>query len=215
MQQLSPAQKKSFEQAASQYQSDLAADTNAQAYLARRGIDQQTALSFRLGVVNRPIVGHEDRRGRLAIPYLTRSGVVNFSFRCLKPHLCKQEGCPKYLPITGLDRSLFNVGAIHSDADFICVCEGELDAITLTMCGIAAVGVPGVEHWKKHWPRCLDDFPEIFVIGDGDKAGKGFASFLAREIRARPLSLPEGEDPSSIFARHGAPAIHALFEGQK
>lgn len=201
-----------MEQAASRYQRDLAVRTDVQGYLASRGIDQATALSYRLGVVDSPIVGHERVRGRLAIPYLTHSGVVNFSFRCLKPHLCKLEECPKYLPITGMGRNLYNVNAIHTESPFICVTEGELDAITLTMSGIPAVGIPGASNWQKHWSKCLEDFEEIFVFGDGDKAGRDFANFLSTEVKARPVALPQGEDVNDVYRRSGAAGLRALIE---
>lgn len=89
------------------YQSDLHTDTPAQEYLASRGIGKQAAGTYRLGVVRRPLVGHESLTGRLAIPYITpRGGIVNFSFRCLRLHDCKSEGCPKYLATDGMGRNL-------------------------------------------------------------------------------------------------------------
>ena len=80
MQTLSAEQRRFFEQAASTYQTDLSGDTAAREYLAKRGLS--SALdTFRLGVVRRPLPGHEGYAGRLAIPYLTPAGVVNIRFR--------------------------------------------------------------------------------------------------------------------------------------
>jgi hypothetical protein len=201
----------SFETAVSQYQRDLAADTTAQAYLASRGIDQAAALAFRLGVVTSPQVGHEGFAGRLVIPYLTPAGVVNMRFRCLKQHDCGAETCPKYLGVDGLDTNLFNVMDLKKSGDTICVAEGEIDALTLSMAGLPAVGVPGVENWKKHFSKCLEDFSKILIFADGDKAGRKFSSFLAREVRAVPIRLPPGEDVNSLYVKGGADALQRLL----
>lgn len=214
MQTLSPEQRRFFEQAVSQYQNDLAspAGTSARSYLAARGIGPEAVARFRLGVVTSPQVGHESLRGRLSIPYLTPSGAVNFSFRCLKAHVCKDVGCPKYLPIEGMERNLYNVLDLKKASPFICVAEGELDTLTLSMCGMPAVGVPGVKTWAKHYSRCLADFDVIYAFGDGDDAGGKFSSFLAKEAKARPISIPKGMDCNDIFRERGAEGLRALVE---
>jgi DNA primase len=208
----SAEQRASFETAVSRYQLDLQGDTSAQAYLEKRGIGPLAAASFRLGVVRTPITGHETYRGRLAIPYLTPAGPVNLRFRCLRAHDCKTEGCPKYLSAEGAQTNLFNVLDLKKPSPFICVAEGEIDAMTLSMSGLPAVGVPGVENWEKHFSRCLDDFDKVFSFADPDKAGRKFASFLAREVRAVPVRLPEGEDVNSLYVRSGADALRKLIQ---
>lgn len=212
MQMLSPEQRNLFETAVSRYQSDLAADTAAQEYLASRGITPAAAHGARLGVVRHPIVGHESRRGRLAIPYLTPAGVVNFRFRCLRPHVCKEVNCPKYLPVDGFETNLYNVLDLKKPGDVICVAEGEIDALTLSMAGLSAVGVPGAKSWKKHWSKCLEDFAVIYVFGDPDDAGKGLAKFLAKEARARSVSMPQGKDVNDVYREHGAAGLRRLIE---
>lgn len=212
MQTLSAAERQFFEQAASQYQRDLAGDTSALAYLASRGFGPQAASTYRLGVVRTPLVGHEGLRGRLCIPYVTPSGVVNFSFRCLRQHVCKDVGCPKYLPIEGRERNIYNVLDLKKDSPFVCVTEGELDALTLSMCGLPAVGMPGAKQWKKHFSRCLEDFDVIYAFGDGDDAGGKFSSFLAKEARARPIAMPKGKDCNDIYREHGAEGLRRLID---
>jgi DNA primase len=200
-----------LEQAVSQYQRDLAADTAAQAYLMSRGFGPEVAGMFRLGVVTYPQVGHEGYRGRLALPYLTPAGPVNLRFRCLRQHVCKDEGCPKYLSSEGADSNLFNVLDLRKASDFICVAEGELDTITLSMCGMPAVGVPGASNWGKHFSRCLDDHSTVYVFGDPDDAGKGLNKRLINDVRARPVRLPKGEDVNSLYVKGGADALHKLI----
>jgi DNA primase len=210
VQTLSAAQRKFFEQAATQYQSDLAADTAAQAYLTTRGLGPDAAATFRLGAVQRPLPGHEQYRGRLAIPYLTPAGVVNLRFRCAEAHEC--EGHPKYLSAEGAGTNLFNVLDLKKDSPFICVAEGEIDTMSLSLAGLPAVGVPGVDTWQKHFSRCLEDFEVIYAFGDGDKAGGKFSNFLARETRARPIRMPAGEDCNSLYVQGGADALQRLLQ---
>jgi len=205
----SPKQREFFEQAAASYVEQLVGDTAAQEYLTSRGITPQVAATFRLGVVREPLVGHDRFRGRLAVPYVTPAGVVNFTFRCLQPHDCKEQDCNKYLA-TSLDRNLYNVLALGTESQTIHIAEGELDALILTMCGLPAVGVPGAENWQEHWGICLRDFAEVFVWSDGDSAGNKFAFKMEKELRARRVAIPRGKDVNSVFIDGGAGALHSL-----
>lgn len=224
MQTPTTAQRVFFEQAVSTYQSDLVGATSAQAYLTGRGFDHRAAATFRLGVVDRPLVGHEQYRGRLAIPYLTPAGVVNIRFRCLKAHDCaktviyrdakgKEVYCRKYLSMDGMESNLFNVLDLRKESPFIGVTEGELDAMTLSLAGIPAVGVPGVENWQSHFGRCLEDFDVIYSFADGDTAGRKFGRFLAKEAKARPVAMPKGKDVNKLYVEGGADALRRLLPG--
>jgi DNA primase len=210
VQTLSAAQKTFFEQAVTRYQSDLAADTAAQVYLKTRGLLSPEAARFRLGLVTSPLAGDEQYRGRLAIPYLTPAGPVNIRFRCAQQHEC--DGHPKYLSREGAGTNLFNVLDLKRDSPFICVAEGEIDAMSLSLAGLPAVGVPGVDTWQKHFSRCLEDFEVIFAFGDGDKAGSKFSNFLARETRARPIRMPNGKDCNDLYRERGAEGLRALID---
>lgn len=210
MQTLSTAQRQYFEKAVTQYQSDLAGDTSAQAYLMGRGFGPQAAATFRLGVVRTPLVGHESYRGRLAIPYLTPTGVVNLRFRCIEQHEC--EGHAKYLSLPGAATNLYNVLDLKKDSRAIGITEGELDAATVSMALMPCVGVPGVEAWQSHFGRCLEDFDVVYSFADGDKAGRKFNAFLAKEARARPVSIPQGMDVNKLYMEGGADALRKLID---
>lgn len=213
-----------FEKAASQYQTDLSSDTHAQAYLTSRGIGARTAATYRLGVVQSPLPSHEPFRGRLCIPYITPSGVVTFSFRCLEDHVCKDtvlfvndQGkpvhCKKYRAPEGMDRTLYNVGDFKKDVDEIYICEGEIDTLTLSLCGFAAIGTPGVQQWKPEFTRCFADAGEIFCVADGDDAGRKMGRFLAAELKAKVIRPPTGEDINSLYIKGGEDGIRRWLQG--
>lgn len=209
METLSTEQRRFFSQAVMQYQTDLAGDTTAQVYLGSRGIGPAEAATFHLGVARNPLTGHEQYAGRLAIPYLTPSGPVNIRFRCIEQHAC--EGHAKYLSLPDGGSNLFNVLDLKKDSPFVCVAEGEIDTLTLSMCGLPAVGVPGVNTWQSHFSRCLEDFDTVYAFGDGDDAGGKFSSFLAKEAKARPISMPRGMDVNAIYQAHGADGVRRLI----
>jgi DNA primase len=193
----SASQRESLTRAAKLYHSAL---HEAEDYLAERGITLEAATRARLGVVLEPLTGHEAYINRLAIPYLTRSGVVDVRFRSL------DLSEPKYMGMAGASTHLYNVGALFRASSYICICEGEIDTITLDfVCDIPAVGVPGVNNWKKHYTRLLADFDKVFLFADGDNAGSDFGKSLSRELgNLVVVQMPEGEDVNSMYRLHGA-----------
>ena len=191
------SQKESLTRAAKYYHSAL---HEAEEYLVERGITMEAAKHARLGVVLEPLTGHETYINRLAIPYLTRSGVVDIRFRSM------DLSEPKYMGMAGATTHLYNVGAFFRATSFISICEGEIDTITLdSVCGIPAVGVPGVNNWKKHYTRLLSDFEKVFLFADGDNAGAEFGKNLSRELgNLVVVQMPDGEDVNSMYRIHGA-----------
>lgn len=193
-------QKELLGQAAKNYAANI---YQAEGYLKSRGITMEVARLARLGVVVEPEVGHEMYTGRLSIPYITKTGVVDLRFRSLNPAVE-----PKYMGLTGADTKMYNVLDIERASDFIAICEGELDTITLSGCvGIPCVGVPGANSWKKHYTRLLADFERVFIFADGDQPGKEFATSLARELPVTIVQFPDGDDVNSFYTKFGAQAI--------
>ncbi len=190
------SQRESLTKAAKFYHSAL---HEAEDYLAGRGITLEQATRARLGVVLEPLTGHEAYINRLAIPYLTRSGVVDLRFRSM------DLSEPKYMGLTGATTHLYNVSAFFKASSYISICEGEIDTITLDMaCNIPSVGVPGVNNWKKHYTRLLADFDKVFLFADGDSAGADFAKHLAKELgNLVVVHMPDGEDVNSMYLKYG------------
>ena len=182
----------------------------AESYLKNRGIPIEIARLAQLGVVVEPEVGHEAYIGRLSIPYVTKTGVVDLRFRSLNPAVE-----PKYMGLTGAETKMYNVLDIEKANNFIGVCEGELDTITMSSCvGIPCIGVPGANSWKKHYTRLLADFERVFVFADGDQPGTEFARSLARELPVTIVQLPDGHDVNSMFVLEGADYFHAKINNK-
>lgn len=191
----------SLEEATRTYQVQIDA---AGTYLASRGISRNVALTFRLGYVHEPMIGHEQYAGRLAIPYLTPTGVVDLRFRSIS-----DDGSPKYLSRPGAESALFNVPAFQQDSDVIAVCEGELDTmITHGECGIPAVGVPGANGWKSWYARAFADYRKVIVLCDGDQPGRDLGKKIAQQIDvATVVSMPDGMDVNDVFLAEGGDGI--------
>ena len=189
---------------AERYHESLRENEAVLSYLEQRDLGLDVAHGYRLGVVAEPDPLHEDYRGRLSIPYLTPTGVVSMRFRCLEDHDCKEEHCAKYLQPKDEPTHVYNVAALHTADTVIGICEGELDAIASTESGLPAVGIPGVNNWKPFWDRLFDDFERVLILGDGDTAGRAFASKLAHSIPGGEAKvMPVDTDVNSFIVEHG------------
>jgi len=193
---LSNSQRQFLLRATQQYASTI---DQAEEYLATRGLSVEEARRFHLGVVVDPLTGHEPFAGRLAIPYITPSGVVDIRFRSMHG----EE--PKYMGMSGVQTTMFNTSACFAASKYICVTEGEMDAVIM---GVKTehptVGIPGANSWRSHYARILDDFDIVIVLADGDKAGADFGKHVAREVpNTTVLSMPEGDDVNSVYLRQG------------
>ena len=171
----------------------------AEEYLGTRGLSVDEARMFHLGVVTDPLPGHERYTNRLAIPYVTPSGVVDIRFRAMHG----EE--PKYMGMPGAQTTMFNTQACFNASKYICVTEGELDCVIMgTKTGHPSVGIPGANNWKPHYSRILDDFDMVIILTDGDKAGQEFGKKITRELpNANAIPMPEGEDVNSTFLKLG------------
>ena len=99
----------------------------------------------------------------------------------------------------------------HPDATTLVVCEGLIDALTVTALGHQAVAVLGVAHVSAELARTIGACPEDLIIAfDNDPAGRlahaRLAELLAQNGRqVRCWDLEPGHDlNSSIRTRHAA-----------
>lgn len=209
---LSRTQRESLAEATRRYSASLPGSPAA-GYLAGRGLMSphvsDIVAGFQLGYVEDPLPEHQAYRGFLAIPYLRKSPTggwftVTMRFRCIR------EGCEhrthggKYLSQPGGGVWLYNTVAVQDNHDEIAICEGEIDAITATLAGIPAVGVPGTQAWKPHFRRAFVGYEKVFVLADGDDPGMEFAAKVADQLpNVKVVPMPKGEDVNSYVLQHG------------
>jgi len=203
---LSKEQRQYLERAWETYAPNLG---DAEGWLAARGLGLEFAASRGLGVVRDPLPGHENAQGYLAIPYLTKTGPVNFEFRCIQQHNCKEiPNHTKYWRRKGSGVNIYGVQSISWAEDWIVVTEGAIDAAIWQQIGVPALGIPGAENWKEHWANLLEDFSRVYLAEDGDDAGKDLWIAMSEHIDQSNtmvvrMRMPDGEDSNSMYLKHG------------
>lgn len=194
---LSSSQRQFLLQATQRY---AGAIEQAAEYLSSRHLSVDEANIFHLGVVADPLPGHEPYKNRLAIPYITPSGVVDIRFRAM------HNEDPKYMGLVGAKTTMFNTKACFVADKYICVTEGEFDCIMMSVkTQHPTIGIPGANNWKPHYAKILDDFEVVIVLADGDAAGLEFGKKISRELgNVNIISMPEGEDVNSMMIKRGS-----------
>lgn len=185
---LSAAQRRSLEEATDRYHGNLLL---AASYLEARGVSEETATSFRLGVVSDPAPGHERFRGWLSLPYVTPAGVVAIKFRNLDPEDDHRWDAP-----AGSKIHLYNARALAQGGEVAVLVEGEMKTLVgASMLGVPVVGTWGT-NWLPHWPRCFGDFDRVIVVGDNDNKedgsnpGRKHAEKVVKTLQNGELVLP-------------------------
>jgi len=108
-----------------------------------------------------------------------------------------------------------------SAAAMVFVAEGESDALALreAFAGASdgsvefrAVGLPGALSWRPEWRFYVEQFPIVYLVGDGDEPGRQMIDRVVVDVPwARPVFLPGGEDCRSVLQRDGARAVDSLL----
>lgn len=198
-----------LEQASQTYHKALSGSPAEEYLMTTRRLSADSLASFRLGYVASPLPGHEQYRGKLVIPYLTRAGVVSLRYRRLG-----DGGGPKYQSELGAETRIYNPEGFFRHERFICVCEGEIDTITAWQCGLPAVGVPGARAWQGFMRRAFDGYDSVFFLADkDDKQGDGedFAEKAAGMVKNGRIILMEmdgvGMDVNSLVNTYGPEAL--------
>lgn len=206
MQKLSSTQKEFLAEASQRYSLSLPGSP-ADEHLASRGLSRKYQDLFSLGYVEDPLPGHEMYRGMLAIPYLRPGGLVaSIRFRCIEDHEHQFHG--KYNTVPGDRPRMYNTQDLVTSQDVIAICEGEIDTITAHLCGIPAVGIPGVQLWKKHFREPFLGYESVFIFADGDEPGRNFAASLKKDLpNGKVIPMPPGEDVNSFVLKHKAAGL--------
>ena len=183
-----------------------ALDGGTRAYLEGRGLAEMAGPA-KLGVVPQDASpAWHPYRGRLSLSFFNANGeCVLIRFRDLSG-----SSPAKYLQMADSRNVPYNIPALLSGARTINVCEGELDALTLSAMGLAAIGITGANGWKPHYRKLLDPFERVVVWGDNDDAGRAFNSTVRASVRqAQPAYLEN--DINDTYATEGEMPILSAF----
>lgn len=213
-------QRKSMAKASLTFQENLTVPSNpGTAYLTMRGITEQTAERFQLGLVGLDCPETWQRyTGRISIPYIDKMGVYGFKFRCIVHTACKEHHCEKYLNPAGQEIGVFNILATDNDtSDTLHVCEGEMDTIILAQHTTEPViGVPGANAWKDWWHCHLTGFGRVMHWQHGDKAGRELGKKIRENCRTgEVIELPANEDVGSLMLMWGPEKVLKLAEEEE
>lgn len=166
---------------------------------AKRGISLKTIKEWELG-------WHE-RTKRIAIPIRDENGVcVN-----IRIYSFTEKGSQKMLSWkAGYGKArLWPIDATERN-DYVVLCEGEMDRLTLDDKGINAItSTGGAKTWKSEWSNKFLD-QRVYIIYDSDLTGdegarKAAASIsqFSSEVRVVRLDLSTGEDVTDYFVNYG------------
>jgi hypothetical protein len=211
-----------LEEAIVRYQSALLRDERALAFLEKeKGVDWETALTVRFGVVDDPAPGHGPYRGWLSIPYLRHDGEpLQLRFRCLNPGCGvgvtekeNHEGHGKYMSLEDEPVRIYGIQSIHEAGNEIHVTEGEFDRNTLRYkMDLPAVGLPGATQWQTRHRKALAGFSRIWVWADPDDAGAKFARKVCASLRqAKVVPLKHG-DVTKTYVDLGLAGLRKALE---
>lgn len=200
--------KEQLETSTTEYQKQLPGSLGESALLTR-GLTPETIQKFRLGYVASPLSGDEPYRGRIAIPYLTTSGIVSMRFKRVG------DFGDKMLVHSGDKARPYNVNALHHQG-MVAIVEGEPDVWIADQIGLPAVGMPGSKSWKKLWRRLFRRW-DVLVIEDGDEPGMEMGKDIVADLRpvansVRKFTCPEDLDLTDLYQKHGPEELRRLLE---
>lgn len=130
--------------------------------------------------------------------YDEENRIVNIQGRQLGDKL------PKYVNLQGIKTSIYNLKVIKEikPSDYLYICEGIPDVLTVHQHGWPGVGIIGAHGFKVEWAKLLIKF-RIRVIPDNDSAGEIFASKIKNSFNRigksiQIIKIPKGKDLSDF-----------------
>lgn len=166
-------------------------------WLLARGISAEVMREYELGWDN----------GHLSIPVHDESGTILFHKYRRDPDVT--EG-PKYRYQKGATSALYGLKSYNSyssAANYVVICEGELDALRLISAGIPAVtSTGGARTFNDSWKEWFDN-KVVYICLDNDDAGINGAFHIQYILPdAKILWLPKSvKDVTDFFHLPDAP----------
>ncbi len=170
--------------------------------MEERGLSKDTLQTFRLGFCQTPETGDDIYRGRISIPFVTKSGVVAIQFRSIAGD---KKG--RFL-MRGSNKRIYNPSVLLQPHRKVYLCEGPTDTMTVAQLGLPAIGIAGVDNWLPVFARALRN-RRVVVLADGDDggAGKDFARRVLTDVDESGTILFEGTDVNQFFLDYGRDAL--------
>lgn len=155
--------------------------------------------------------GVEEHDGLTYVPYLNESGSTV---------VCKVfgSGARAWYEPAGVELLPFGLERLPRSSwiaarSALLVTEGESDALAAReyffegdsrILTWHVIGLPGAGTWRPAWRTYLEPFPIVYLLGDGDEAGRKMNATVRKDIPwARPVSLPDGKDVRGVLQRDG------------
>jgi hypothetical protein len=116
-----------------------------------------------------------------------------------------EEGDDRFRWRTGSRATLYGLWKLEKvrKAGWVVLVEGESDTQTLWYHGIPALGIPGVDTWKKEWAEHLVSIEKIYAVVEPDKGGETLRDKLAATTTIRDrvylIGLGEHKDASVLY----------------
>ena len=190
-------------------------------YLYEHGITNEEIISVGLGKFNKNTLSNYFYN-RIMIPITSLSGkIVGFGGRVYK------EGIPKYLNSPeneifakrNLLYGAYNFKKNFKQSNFLILCEGYMDVISLYIFGFPAVASLGTAVSDNQLNILTNLSKNIFIVFDGDKAGKEASLRLFDKIlpllkvglNFKFVFIPYGYDPEEFLKKQGKDSFKELL----
>lgn len=200
------------------FEQNLLGNAKAMEYLAGRGISVESVKAWHLG-----LKVEQGQNGQpvewLMIPYITRQGdIADVKYRALPP-------APKQFKRRGGGESILFGEHLLPDkkqkVDTLYLCEGELDAISLTQHGFspALSTTTGAKSFSPRWYDIIvnSGAKRIILIYDNDVDGRAGAEKLVKkfndeEREVLDVVLEDAKDANEFFLAHTAEDLNQLIQ---
>lgn len=176
----------------------------------QRGISLHTLRLLHVSAERHQIEGKEQLA--IAFNYWEQGQLVNQKYRTLDK---------KFAFTAGAELIPYNIDALLGEPT-CCICEGEIDALTLIQCGYpATISVPNGGNANLSWmdrfvESHLDDKLSITLCMDADAVGRRLQAELSRRLgaeRCRVVRWSDGcKDANEELMRHGAESVRRCVE---
>jgi hypothetical protein len=160
------------------------------------------------------------RGGLVRVPYRRRGGGEHNAK--LFPAVQRRDRPKSWWEMSGQALIPFGLEALPRDSyatgRVLFLAEGESDALALRAAyggppsHVDVLGLPGARAWDATWSVFASPYPVVYILGDGDQAGRDMAADVLCDVPwARPVLLPDGEDVRGLLQSGRVSALEEAF----